>query len=127
MIPSELHAARQVEDQIVRETEAMNYSPQCSFAIRLALEEAMVNAHRHGNRGDPNKHIFVSYEVTPERTIVRVRDEGQGFDPSGVPDPTAPDRIPLPHGRGIMLMRAYLDRVTFNQQGNEVELVKERS
>ena len=95
-IASDLCAAREVEDQIVRATESLDYSPQCAFAIRLALEEAMVNAHRHGNRSDASKRIFVTYDVSPERTIVRVRDEGAGFNPASVPDPTTPDRVSLP-------------------------------
>lgn len=127
VIGSDLRAARKVEDEIVREAEAMDYSPQCAFAIRLAIEEAMVNAHKHGNQCDANRHIVVSYDINRERAVVRVRDEGEGFDPQSVPDPTAPDRLALPNGRGIMLMRAYLDEVTYNQQGNEVQLVKERA
>jgi len=126
VIPSDLHAARQVEDRILRETEACGYSDECAFAIRLALEEAVVNAHKHGNRCDNQKHIVVSYDVQPQRVVVRVRDEGPGFNPCVIPDPTSPDRISLPCGRGIMLMRAYLDDVSYNEQGNEVQLVKER-
>lgn len=126
-IPSDLTAARDIEDQILKKTESLGYSPECAFAIRLALEEAMVNAHKHGNRGDRNKKIVVSYDVTPQRVVIRIRDEGRGFEPRLVPDPTAPDRISLPDGRGIMLMHAYLDAVNFSTQGNEVELVKERS
>ncbi len=125
-IASDLHAARRIEETIVRLADKMGYSKECAFAIRLALEEAMVNAHKHGNRGDTNKKITISYDVNPQRIVVRVRDEGQGFDPRGIPDPTQPERIPLPNGRGIMLMRAYLDEVTFNEQGNEVQLVKEK-
>jgi serine/threonine-protein kinase RsbW len=127
VILSNLQAARQVEELILRETETFGYSPECAFAIRLALEEAVVNAHKHGNRCDPGKHIIVSYEVHPSRVTVRVRDEGPGFDPDRIPDPTSPDRISLPNGRGIMLMRAYLDDVAFNDQGNEVQLIKEKS
>jgi serine/threonine-protein kinase RsbW len=127
VIPSDLHAARKVEEKIMRQVESMGFSHQCAFGIRLALEEAMVNACKHGNHGDPSKRIFVSYDVGPQRLVVRVRDEGPGFNPGLVPDPTAPERIALPSGRGIMLMRAYLDEVTFNSQGNEVQLVKERS
>ena len=127
VIPSSLRAAREVEDCIIGRIETLGYSPQCAFAIRLALEEAMVNAHKHGNRGDTSKEITVSFDINDDRAVIRVRDEGNGFDPGGVPDPTAPDRIPLPSGRGIMLMRAYLDEVTFNERGNEVQLVKEKA
>ncbi|NLX14423.1 MAG: ATP-binding protein [Phycisphaerales bacterium] len=125
-IPSDLHAARRIEETIVRLADKMGYSKECSFAIRLALEEAMVNAHKHGNRGNPDKKIIISYDVTPQRIVVRIRDEGPGFDPRRIPDPTQPERIPLPNGRGIMLMRAYLDEVTYNEQGNEIQMVKEK-
>lgn len=126
VLSSDLHSVRDIEELILRETEALGYSPESSFAIRLALEEAVVNAHKHGNRADPRKHIVVSYAVLPDRVIVRVRDEGEGFDPDHVPDPTAPDRLSLPSGRGLMLMRAYLDEVSYNERGNEVQLVKSR-
>lgn len=123
---SDLRAARAVEEEILQQADACGYSPECAFAIRLALEEAVVNAHKHGNHADPSKHIVVSYEVLPHRIVVRVRDEGQGFNPRVVPDPTSPDRISLPSGRGLMLMRAYLDEVSYNDRGNEVQLVKAR-
>jgi len=126
-IPSDLAAARQIEEQILRDSEHFGYAPECTFAIRLSLEEAIVNAHKHGNRCDPNKTITVSYGVTPERIVVWVRDEGEGFDPNLIPDPTIPDRLDLPDGRGLMLMRSYLDQVLFNERGNEVLLIKEKS
>jgi serine/threonine-protein kinase RsbW len=127
VIPSNLRAAREIEEQIVCLAEGMGYSREESFAIRLALEEAMVNAHKHGNCGDLSKMITVSYDVNPQRIVVRIADEGKGFDPNDIPDPTAPDRIALPNGRGLMLMRAYLDDVAFNETGNAVQLVKEKS
>jgi len=126
VIPSDLSAARVIGDEILRQTEALGYSPECGFAIHLALEEAVVNAHKHGNASDPTKKIVISYGVDPQRVVVRVRDEGSGFNPGCVPDCTTPDRLSLPHGRGIMLMYAYLDKVSFNDQGNEVEMVKEK-
>lgn len=127
VVPSNLRAAREIEEQIVCLAEKAGYSKEASFAIRLAIEEAIVNAHKHGNQNDTRKTITVSYEVGAQRIVVRIRDEGTGFDPEHIPDPTAPERLPLPNGRGIMLMRAYLDQVTYNEQGNEVQLVKEKS
>lgn len=126
VIPSDLGAAAEIEEEILRQTEALGYSQACGFAIRLALEEALVNAHKHGNKSDPGKKIAISYDVNPQRLVVRVRDEGPGFDPASIPDCTAPERIALPCGRGIMLMHAYLDDVSYNEHGNEVQLVKEK-
>lgn len=126
VIQSDLNAAREIEERILEQIESLGYSPECGFAIRLAMEEAMVNAHKHGNRGDASKTITISYDVNPQRVIVRVRDQGQGFDPALIPDPTGPERISLPNGRGIMLMHAYLDHVAYNEHGNEVELIKEK-
>jgi serine/threonine-protein kinase RsbW len=127
VIPSDLHAARQIEELILGEAQALGYSKECAFAIRLALEEAIVNAHQHGNGKDPSKKITLSYDVNPQRLVIRVRDQGRGFNPRKIPDPTAPERISLPYGRGIMLMHAYLDEITYNEQGNEVQLIKEKS
>lgn len=125
-IASDLHAARDVEEQVLAIVQKLGYSNECTFAIRLALEEALVNAHRHGNQCDPSKRIFISYQIDSTRAIIRIGDDGTGFNPCEVPDPTRPERICLPNGRGIMLMRSYLDEVTYNPLGNEVQLVKER-
>lgn len=126
VIASDLHAARRIQEEILARAQALGYSEKCVFGIRLALEEAMVNAHKHGNRGDSSKHITVSYEVNRKRVIVRIRDEGPGFNPDKLPDPTSCERITLPNGRGVMLMRSFVDEVCFSETGNEVQLVKRR-
>lgn len=125
-ICSSLHEAKKPEQVIMREVETCGYGEDDAFAIKLALEEAIINAVRHGNRNDHSKRITVRFRVTKEQTIILVRDEGEGFDPGSVPDPTSPDRISLPHGRGIMLMRAYLTSICFRDGGREVCLIKNR-
>ena len=106
--------------QILREVAACGFDEDARFGIKLALEEALNNAVRHGNHEDPNKRIIVRYCVTPETVTICVRDEGEGFCPGGIPDPTSPDRISLPSGRGIMLMRAYMSDVHYRCNGREV-------
>ncbi|HKQ49982.1 MAG TPA: ATP-binding protein [Phycisphaerae bacterium] len=123
-VPNDLAAAKHPEELILKEAAACGYGENASFAIKLALEEAMTNAFRHGNKCDPTKHIIVRYCVTNERIEIEVCDEGEGFCPGEVPDPTQPGFIERPHGRGIMLMRAYLDEVEFGSSGNSVRLVK---
>jgi serine/threonine-protein kinase RsbW len=71
--------------------------------------------------------VTVRYSVTEEKAVISVRDEGGGFLPEDVPDCTSPERLPLPNGRGIMLMRAYMDEVCFRDQGREVCFVKRRT
>lgn len=123
-VPNDLVAAKQPEELILKATAEMGYGENAAFAIKLALEEAITNAFRHGNKCDPKKHIRVRYRVTRERVEIEVFDEGCGFVPDTVPDPTQPEYIDRPHGRGIMLMRAYLDEVVYSQSGNSVRLVK---
>lgn len=112
---------------IVRELERCAFKQEDLFAIALALEEALTNAVRHGNGGDSSKKITIRYAVNEEKAVIFIRDEGKGFVPEEVPDPTAPDRVPLPSGRGIMLMRTYMDEVSYGDNGREVRFVKRRS
>ena len=96
------------------------------FGFRLALEEAVVNAIKHGNRLDKNKHVYVVCRSTPEGVWIKITDQGQGFDPEAVPDCTDPAHIDSPNGRGIMLMRNYMSRVEYNDVGNVVVMEKRR-
>ena len=96
----------------------------CGTPTTFALEEAMTNAVRHGNGGDASKRVVVRYAVSPEMCVICVRDEGTGFEPAKIPDPTAPDRLSLPCGRGIMLIRAYMTDVEYRASGREVRMVK---
>ena len=124
IVPNDLDSAKQPEELILGEVSACGYCESAAFAIKLALEEALTNAVRHGNRCDPTKRVTVRYEVTPERTQIEICDEGCGFQPDTVPDPTTPENIDRPFGRGIMLMRAYLDEIEYGGCGNIVRLVK---
>jgi len=123
-VPSTLQDAKRPEQRIMAEVRACNYSENAVFAIKLALEEAMTNAVKHGNQNDHRKRIVVRYAVTPDRVVIIVRDDGPGFLPEGVPDCTSPDRLSVPSGRGIMLMKAYMDDVCYRDRGREVYLMK---
>jgi serine/threonine-protein kinase RsbW len=123
-IESTLEAAREPEEVIVRELKRCGYREGALFDIQLALAEAFANAVRHGNRGDRSKRITVRFSITPERAVIRVQDQGAGFQPSAVPDPTRPGRRLRPSGRGIMLMRARMNEVHFYNGGTEVCLIK---
>lgn len=125
VIPSDLQAARQLALELLGVVRRHGYGETCAFAIRLAMEEALYNAIKHGNRMDPAKAVEVEVDVNKDRAIITITDQGEGFDPTGVPDPTTDENLEKPSGRGIMLMRAYMDEVRFNRRGNQVRLVKQ--
>ncbi len=97
--------------------------------IAMAVREAAVNAVLHGNAYDSSKHITASFEATAESLIIRIADQGPGLDPSTIPDPLAPENILRGSGRGIFLIRAFMDEVHFRQlhPGAELTLIKHRS
>ncbi len=127
VVGSDLRETCAPKQTILTELQRCGYAEDAVFAMKLALEEALTNAVKHGNRSDPAKKVIVRYAVSPEKAVVIVRDEGGGFLPEDVPDCTSPDRLPMPNGRGIMLMRAYMDEVCYRDQGREVYFVKRRA
>ncbi len=122
--PSQMPEGRRVEEKILSQCRKHAYAQRDLFALRLALEEAISNAIRHGNKGNPDKHVRVKYRITPQRVDVMVEDEGGGFNPAALPDPTADQNLQCACGRGVLLMRAYMNNVVFNPSGNSVTLTK---
>ncbi len=90
--------------------------------ILVGVTEAVNNAIYHGNKSDPNKKVHVGFETTPQTITFSVRDEGPGFDFNNVPDPTEPENLEKPSGRGIFLMKALADGVLFSEDGRCVLL-----
>jgi serine/threonine-protein kinase RsbW len=123
-IPSDTAEARRVQEVIEGVLRGRPTTDQEVFSVRLALEEALVNAIKHGNQLDRAKTVHVSYRLLPDRFEVHITDEGQGFDPNDVPDPTAVENLERPCGRGLMLMRHYMSAVQYNDRGNSVTMVK---
>lgn len=127
VVQSDLKSIIYPKNAILAQLEQHGYSECDIFAVKLALEEALTNAVKHGNAGDPTKKVTVRYSVTPERAVVVVRDEGAGFYPEEIPDCTCSERLPVPSGRGILLMKAYMDNICYRDKGREVCFVKHRS
>jgi serine/threonine-protein kinase RsbW len=107
-----------VIEAVVTVMAALGYPPKDIFGARLALEEAICNAIKHGHRADPAKVVEIRYSICPERFLVDVQDQGPGFDPLQVRDATAPENVERPCGRGLLLMRHYAAWVRHNQNGN---------
>src|SRR2546425_12889410 len=90
------------------------------FNFRTAFAEALANAIAYGNHRDPGRFVRVRVEVARDAVRLHVTDEGNGFDPTGVPDPTLPERLEREAGRGLFVLKSLVDQVAFNEKGNSV-------
>jgi serine/threonine-protein kinase RsbW len=99
------------------------------FHVTMAVREAVVNAVLHGNEYDPAKHITVSFQNTGDALVFAIADQGRDIDPETLPDPLAPENLLRGTGRGIFLIRSFMDEVHFRQlhPGTELTLVKHLS
>jgi serine/threonine-protein kinase RsbW len=97
-----------------------------SFRVTMAVREAAVNAVLHGNEYDPSKQIAASFEIAGDKLVVTIADEGKGLDPGTLPDPREPENLLRGTGRGIFLIRSFMDEVHFRllHPGTELTLVK---
>lgn len=127
VIPSETERGYEVQERILALLEERAYSQKDLFGVKLALEEALVNAIKHGNGLDPDKMVRVRYEISSEKVSIDIEDEGAGFDPADVPDPTDDENLEKPSGRGLMLMKAFMTSIEYNTRGNRVIMVKHRT
>jgi serine/threonine-protein kinase RsbW len=124
LIPSDPAEARRVQEEIEALLQKSAAHTHDVFSIKLALEEALVNAIKHGNQMDRGKKVRILYRIHPDRFEVSITDEGPGFDPGDVPDPTAIENLERPCGRGLMLMRHYMTEVAYNDRGNTVSMCR---
>ncbi len=123
-IPNDTEEGRQIQERIAGLLEQHNWPMRDVFGMRLAMEEALVNAIKHGNRMDPSKQVFISCRFATDEISVVIEDQGEGFDLSQVPDPTDDDNLEKPGGRGIMLIRSFVTSVEYNDRGNRMTLTK---
>jgi len=100
------------------------YAKEDTFSIHLAVEEAFINAVKHGNKMDLDKKVEFCYQIDDERVEISVKDEGAGFDPNQIPDPRCGDNLFKPSGRGLFLIRSYMDEVEYNDKGTCLKIVK---
>jgi serine/threonine-protein kinase RsbW len=103
-------------------------SEDTSHWIGIAVREAVANAIKHGNQNDPDKRVEIDFGIEGDTVVVRVTDEGEGFDPRTLPDPLSPDNLLRPNGRGIFFMRKFMDDIeyTFGPQGGTVVTLRKK-
>ncbi len=123
-VPSENKYIRKVSSDILSALSPYGMAEERLFDIKLCVEEAVRNAILHGNRLDKKLHVKVSYLIADGRINIEVEDEGAGFDPAKIPDPTSKGNMTKESGRGVCLIRRLMDRVEFNKNGNKILMEK---
>ena len=123
-LPSEVAAISPFLDQFTLMLTECSCVPGCEGDVEIALREAVDNAVIHGNHEDSRRKVSVECRCVPGEVSITVRDEGHGFDINVLPDPTVPENIGSTHGRGIYLMRAFMDEVRFEDGGALVRMRK---
>lgn len=123
-LPTDIHVIDEVVEHVLQECRTCCCDThRIRLNLRVGLTEALSNAMLYGNGENPGKRIRLELSWEDCKIWVRITDEGKGFDPSLVPDPTTSDNLHKPNGRGLFLMRELLDEVHYNDEGNSVTLV----
>ncbi len=125
VIPSNEAAALDVQDQIIEILETCAVSQRDLFCIRLAIAEAITNAIRHGNRMDHSKTVTIEWNISSQKIAISITDQGEGFDPSTLSDPTEEENLDRPGGRGVLLIRNFMDEMNYNACGNSLQMIKQ--
>ncbi len=123
-IPSDLRRGREVQSAILEACRDASFTDDAFFAVKLALDEAVTNAIKHGNQLDPDKRVSVQAAVDAEGMWVEIRDQGPGFDRGVVPDPTAEENLDKCSGRGLLLIEAYMNNVSWSPDGRTIRMEK---
>ena len=128
-LASELASVQIVEETAGKFAVEAGFDEDTASHIMMVAREAAVNAILHGNKYDPEKHVAAGFEITADALTIRIADQGSGLNPETIPDPLAPENIMRSSGRGVFLMRAFMDEVDIRQlnPGTEITLIKHRS
>jgi len=123
---STLESVNKAEEMAEKAASQAGFDEDARGGISMAVREAMINAVMHGNGYSPEKRVKLSFEQSGDNLVISIRDEGQGMDPENIPDPLAPENLMKQSGRGIFLMRAFMDDVKFRklEPGTEITLIK---
>lgn len=123
-IPSDIAYIKKTSAEVENLLKSNNVDDSTIFDIRLCVEEAIKNAIIHGNKKKSNLPIFISYSLKGGRFIIEIEDQGNGFDPDKIPDPTLDENLLRGEGRGVFLIQKLMDEVRYSDRGNKVFMVK---
>ncbi len=123
---SDMDKAHGLIDEVSKQFDGTDWNQKEQFAINLALEEALVNAIKHGNKSNPEKMVYFSCELSNDAFQCCIEDEGAGFDVKNLPDPRDEDHLMIASGRGVFLIRQFMNTAEWNERGNGMKMEKLR-
>ncbi|MGI8495004.1 MAG: ATP-binding protein [Pyrinomonadaceae bacterium] len=123
-IPSAISLMHSILDYLMKRVEKVGVVNPENSNLFIALDEAFVNAVKHGNKFDAAKNVRIAAEVSPKEARFTVEDEGEGFDINSIPDPLDPENLFKTSGRGVLLIHNIMDEVKYNERGNKLEMIK---
>lgn len=124
-IPEKIQEVERLAEKVAGE---LGFGQDEQDSLAIAVTEAVNNAIQHGNKGDRRKKVRVRFEISDNSVIVRVADQGAGFDPEALSDPLTPENLLKESGRGIFILRTLMDEVSFSfsDSGSEITMVKKK-
>jgi serine/threonine-protein kinase RsbW len=128
-LESTIASVKAVEETAQEYARSAGFSDDIAAHLCMVAGEAAANAVIHGNKYDPAKRITATFEITESALTIKIADQGEGLDPETIPDPLAPENLLRSSGRGVFLMRAFMDEVHFRglDPGTEISLIKHRT
>ena len=124
ILPSAPSSSPELQKILRRQLADAGVDEDAAMRICIAANEAVINAVEHGNQRDHSKHIRADWTIEADRVELSIEDEGDGFRPENVPDPTLPENILNVCGRGLYLIRGAVDEVRHNSRGNRITMIK---
>jgi len=127
LISSETDVGHAQIEILMTQLEKFGWDGRDLFHVRMAVEEAVVNAIEHGNKRDPLKLVELDFRVSPDLCYIDVIDQGEGFDPNALHDCTDEEFVDKPRGRGVMLIKELMSETMYNAKGNQLTMIRRRN
>ena len=124
-IPSKLDALDEFIPRLLMKFKAASLDDEDIFTLQLCLEEALVNAIKHGNKMNADLSVAVTIQLDTHEVVMTIKDKGEGFDHASLPNPTQKDNLSKLSGRGVFLIKSLMDRVEYFDQGSGIRMVKQ--
>ena len=123
-IPSEIRFISVLDSLLAQIFKVMQFDSETADSVNIAVIEAATNAIKHGNNSNPQKNVELQFCLAQDKLTVSVKDEGSGFEPNTIQDPLSPEGILNPSGKGMLLIKAFMNEIEYSESGTKIKMVK---